>query len=701
MTTEARVAAIDAQEAPLAHPISGGRGRFISAVCIGLAAVVVPFLWVLMDLWNGPPSLLRTAEPNGYASNFYDLQARAMFHGHLSIVPGALKGEAFVHDGRQYTYFGLFPSLIRMPILAVTHSLDGRLTAPLMLIAWLLTAIFSAALIWRIRILARGTGELGGVEAAAYGVLVATIMCGSVLVSLASAPWVFSEDLAWSVALTVGTMFALVGVVERPSMGRVVVSGCLILGANLTRGSTGYACVLGAVLVAGWLALGRGESANRRWAPPMMVAGLVPLAIGSAVTYAKFGILFGLPVSAQIVYQAFGLNHFGSGNYFGLHYVPSTLRAYFQPFGLRLSPVFPFVTLPSAPAAAVGGVFLYGTDRTASVPSSMPLLLCGGLWGTVSSFRPQLPGGLSRLRVVLIAAAAAGGTVIIYGWIENRFLADFLPFLILASAVGFVDFWRRLETRNRSVRTIVLAVVTVLGAFGIVANLGMSTTPQAIWSSTQDLHYVEVQKSISDLTGGPLSDNIVRGDSLPIIASADQLFIAGNCAALYISDGNVPADRHPTFPARVVELGTVWYPVELGSAVLHTLDITFHGSAVVPGTGVTLVSVGAGSRSVIAVEPDGAGVVRFRLTDPFGSAVSSPLRVEGSTTYPVKILTDPYRHLASVTWNGDIVLAGVLSSHGRGVVHTVVTGPGQPVLPMTVAETTSSDTDVSLCRRLR
>ena len=93
-----------------------------------------------------------------------------------------------------------------MPVLALTHSLDGRLTALSMLLAWLVTALFSSLLIWRVRPLIRGTVVMGRAEAASYGVLLATIMGGSVLVYLASDPWVFSEDLAWSVALTVGSM---------------------------------------------------------------------------------------------------------------------------------------------------------------------------------------------------------------------------------------------------------------------------------------------------------------------------------------------------------------------------------------------------------------------------------------------------------------------------------------------------------------
>ena len=158
-----------------------------------------------------------------------------MFHGHLSLPPADLGIEGFVHDGRTYTYFGIFPSLLRMPILLLTSRFDGDLTAPSMGLAWLMTALFSSLMLWRLRIVTRGRAVLGRAEAASFGVLVATIMGGSVIVYLAATPFVFNEDFVWSIPLTVGSLFTLLGVMERPSAGRVWASGILILLANLNQ----------------------------------------------------------------------------------------------------------------------------------------------------------------------------------------------------------------------------------------------------------------------------------------------------------------------------------------------------------------------------------------------------------------------------------------------------------------------------------
>ncbi|MGH9078546.1 MAG: hypothetical protein ACRDYE_00420, partial [Acidimicrobiales bacterium] len=322
------------------------RRRFTIAVVVGAAVMAVPFLWVLWDLWSGTIDPLRGIGPD----TFYDFQARAMFHGHLYLPAGKLGIEAFLHDGREYTYFGIFPSLIRMPVLLVTSSLDGKLTAPSILIAWLTTGAFSGLLLWRLRIVIRRGAALAWSEAVTFGLFMATIMGGSVIIYVASTPFVYSEDFAWSIPLTLGSLFGLLGVMEKPTRGRVVFSGVLILFASLDRTPAGYACVIGAALVCAWFALGRGGQANRRWAIPMVAVAGIPFAASCAVTYAKFGLPVGLPMADQVwaavnAHRRYFLAANG-GKAFSIAFLPSTLWAYLQPFGLHLSGIFPFFSTP-------------------------------------------------------------------------------------------------------------------------------------------------------------------------------------------------------------------------------------------------------------------------------------------------------------------------------------------------------------------
>ena len=80
--------------------------------------------------------------------------------GHLYVPAGSLGLEGFLYKGHTYTYFGLFPSMLRIPIFLFTHSLDGKLTGCSLLLAWLLTGTFTSMLIWRTRVM----GAWGGVD---------------------------------------------------------------------------------------------------------------------------------------------------------------------------------------------------------------------------------------------------------------------------------------------------------------------------------------------------------------------------------------------------------------------------------------------------------------------------------------------------------------------------------------------------------
>ncbi len=204
-----------------------------------------------------------------------------------------------------------------------------------------MTALFASLLLWRVRILVRGALAMGRLETVSYGVLMATILAGSVFMLLAAEPDVFEEDLAWSVALTLGSLFCLIGVLERPSWRRVTATGLLILCANLDRVTTGWACVGAAVLVAVWFGLGRAGREQRRWAIPVAAAGLIPLVVGCAVNYAKFGVPFGVSNFDQVFTQVNAYRRrFLASNHnaeFGVHFIPSTVLAYLRPDGIRFS----------------------------------------------------------------------------------------------------------------------------------------------------------------------------------------------------------------------------------------------------------------------------------------------------------------------------------------------------------------------------
>jgi hypothetical protein len=609
--------------------MDASRRRFTYASLVAIGLTGIPFVWISWVLWGS----FNPVRLSVYQDNFYDLQARAMFHGHLSLQTGSLGIEGFGHDGRTYTYFGLFPSLIRMPILLFTNSLDGKLTAPYMLAAWLLTGLFASMLLWRVRFLVRGNVAMGRSEAAAFGVLLATLMGGTVWMLLAANPYVFNEDIAWSICLTIGSIFALLGVIERPSWGRVIASGVFILCANLDRATTGWACAVGAGLIAVWFLFGFGGPENRRWFLPVLAAGLIPLIVGCVVNYSKFGVLFGVSNYEQVwthvnVYRRkfLAANHDAEE---GLIFVPTNVLTYFRPDGLNISSVFPFVTLPSVPPTPVGGVLFDRLYRTASLPASSPLLFLLTIWGCVTAFRPRSVGQVARTRLLLLAAGSAGAALMLWGYIAPRYLGDFVPFFALAS-------------------------------------------------------YVQTQKTVSDFTGHPLEGRVVRRNSLPTWGPAGQIDVSGNCNGMYISNG----EKYWTVPSEQF-IRTTWMAVEWGGSYLRTFHIVTRSPG---GSGTeTIPLLSAGRYFVAAHLTTLAGghrvALRFTVNGAGITVHGSTAEYRSGTTQTVAVITDPLKHLIEVDLNG-VEVTTTNPTHSLEPVH-VDSAHSQTGATRSVTEVTS------------
>ena len=669
------------------------RRRFTYAVSVALMIVTIPYLWILWDLWSSSANPLRQLSPD----NFYDLQTRAMLGGHLYLPNGSIGIEAFNHDGHQYTYFGLFPSLLRLPILLVTHSYDGRLTAPSLLLAFLVTGLFSSLMLWRLRLMIRGQALLGRAEAASLGVLVASITGGSVLLFLAASPKVANEDMAWGAALTIASIFALLGVLEHPTRGRVISSGVLILLTALNRAPTGYACIIGAVLVAGWFGIGREGASSRRWCIPILFAGVVPLVVVTVVNLVKFGGPLGFSEATQVwtsvnAHRRVYLKDNG-GSAFSPHFLPSTLAAYLQPTGVHWSTVFPFISLPTEPARAVGNVVLDEYYPTASLPASMPLLFLLSCWGLVTAFRPNPVGRVRATRVLLVAAASASAGVLLIGYIDERYLADFLPFLALAGAIGLIDIWRRLERKSPGRRGVVLGLVVLVGLYGVWANVGAAITPTALWTSTQAKNFVSLQESIS---GGALKNDVRRGSVLPYWAPAGTLFVVGECDGLYVSTGF----SYSTIPGQQIQHET-WIPVEYQGGTNLALTVMFNRSVDEHTEPVTIMKYGGARLDLVPTGPD---QVRLELKGSGTPSSEWPPPATGSVQvvphrpYDVAVTIDP--NLNSIVVSG---LGGGIEHFIPGKGPAVVPAPGQSsAIGYTIKANTSSEhaPSMALCKQI-
>lgn len=516
------------------------RGRFTRVAVLAALVASIPYLLVLWDAGVRPT---RTALPDRTFSNFYDIQARALMRGHLDVPPNSLAFEAFRVGGRDYLYFPPFPSMLRIPLFAVTDRFDGRLTAISMLLAWAVMMTFTALLVWRIRHVVHPGAPLRRLELANSAALIAVVGGGSAIVYLASLPWVYHEAFMWTVATSIGVAWAMIGALVRPSARRIAVAGLLGLAAMLTRVTVGWAWGL-ALLTAGAVAIIRPRwRLPRREAWYLVGAGLVPLVVGIALNWVKFRHPFMIPLDEQLVAEASPNRRAAlaanGGGMTGPQFAPTTLLAYLRPDGIRLTSVFPFITLPAGPPRIVGDTVFDEVYRTGSIVAFMPFLFGLSIAGAVATFRRSAPDAVALLRLPVLGATAATGAVFLFGYVAHRYSAEFVPGLLVLGVVGLVAAEGRLRTSSSRRRRAGIAALAALAVFGVAANTAVGlATSRAVQRGDALVDFLEVRRRIASMTGHPDDGYLSRGQDLSGPAPTDHLRIVDDCASVWLATGN-------------------------------------------------------------------------------------------------------------------------------------------------------------------
>jgi hypothetical protein len=601
----------------------------------GALASLVAFVTLLWDFRFDP---FRTAGAHRFASNFYDLQGRSLLDGRLSLPTGSIGIEGFVIDGRTYMYFPPFPAILRIPVLLVTKELDGRLTAPSMLLAWFVLVAATSFLLWNIRLLLRPSAPVTRLEAGLYGVVLASATGGSSTLFLASLPWVYHEVYMWGAAFTVATLACLVALTRRPNEKLVLATGACALGAILTRTTSGWAMCVTILATAGVHAIrGRDPSSRRRLAARLAAAGLVPLLIGVVVNRAKFRHPYMFPLEHQewtrISSRRRLALRMNGGDITGPQFFVTSLVNYFRPDGVRLVSNFPFVTLPAEPAPSYGGAFLDQWYRTGSVPAFMPLLFGLTIWGYVAAVRVRVRASIRALWIPLLGSLSMCGGVMLYGYVAHRYISEFLPALTIGACVGIVDLVDRLGQRSSRTKRLGVSCIVLLAAFGAWASTaaGVQASRQT-WRGERLEQYVTLQYEIGRRIG-QIDELVAQSPTLPADGPADQLHVVGDCDALYLATGDAYE------PWVTVQVRDIEVDVMAG-------DSGF-GDGVVP-----LVEFDGVHTRHISLESDAGGRVRLRLGEGFVYYPTEWIDVEPGDRLDLRVRVDTERDRFNITFGG-------------------------------------------------
>jgi hypothetical protein len=531
-----------------------------------IGSIATTVLYVLLAA-GGELRLMHTR----YTSDFYDVQARRIFHGHLTVPLDRFGLEAFVVDGHTHTYFGLLPSVLRMPILLVTSRFDGRLTQISMLGAFAVLLWATCRLAWQLRNLLRADAPVSRRDVAVAALAPVVAGASSVALYLGAAPVVYHEAILWGIATGVAATSLLVDHVLAPSTRTAVLLGLAVAATLFARASIGFGVVasVGVVLAAVVLrrflgergivrrlvAVGgpdRIEPTNRNLLALVLVI-VVPMALYVAVNEARFHRSLGPPYAEQVWTQmsaerraALAAN---GGSLFNVEYAPSTALAYLRPDGLSATRLFPFVDFRPQRATVVGDVVFDTRDRTSSVPASMPAataLAVVGAWALVDR---RSRDRLAVLRPVVVGGAVAVLGVLTIGFIAQRYLGDFLLLLVpLALAVKIVATDAILTIGSRRVRTALFGVGAVVVAWSVWANVGLGLLVQRAYWAPDDATrhaFLDFQRSFDDRIFGDTSFR--QGDARPDDADGTrgELYVVGECEQLLWHDSWVWVDVEP------------------------------------------------------------------------------------------------------------------------------------------------------------
>ena len=631
---------------------TNARRRFRRAALIGGLLALPVFFWMVNAGQLNPFHAERFA-------NFYDIQAHSLLDLHWDVPAKQVAFEGFLIDGKTYLYFGPVPALLRLPVLALTDSLDGRLTQVSMVAAFAVAIVFITRLSWRIRGLVRGNAAASRLELWAVGGYVFLVAAGSVMLFIASRTFVYHETELWGAAFALAAYDAILGVILEPSRRWIILAGLWGSAAFLTRATVGAGPLVALGIVLAAVALrrfaGRRLGAPARWlaAPERLgsssltwwlaAAIAVPVVLYVYVNYSRFGSFFGVPLGEQVYSQfnparrrALADN---GGNLFGLKFLPTQLLQLVRPDALRFESLFPWITFPG-PATVLGGVTFDTRDWTSSIPATMPALTVLGGGGVVVLVRRA---GAAAVRAPLIGAVSGGLSTLTIAFVANRYMSDLLPAIVLASLVGLHALLgtarreqRRKWTRAVAVVMLVLALISLWVNFALAFSYQRALYPQA---ASQRAGYIGFQQDVDELIpGGPWGD-VQFGRELPERGARGELFVVGDCDGLYWSDSRE------------------WFAVERANGAGHfRLRVRFPDLA----TGEeTLLGISAGSdQNVLQVRylPDHRA--RFVLLSRVAPEplVSAPQRIEPGREHSMDVFIDSRTGLVRVTLDGHGVL---------------------------------------------
>ncbi|MBU3701570.1 MAG: hypothetical protein FGM58_05940 [Acidimicrobiia bacterium] len=405
-----------------------------------------------------------------FPGHFFSAQADALLQGRLWVEKSNLPGECYFRDGNCYGYYGLPPSLVRIPLVLVLGVQDSELTTVFLAVAAGI-AVWAALDLCR-RVLSR-EDSIGDRAAAGFMAVAAIVLGPGSALMLASDAYVYQEAILWSVAgLMVGIDLFWRWWVERRDRQFVgaVIALTIAAASRPSTAFVGMALALGLVVA----------RAIRRRIGWRMLAGAAVLAVVPVVAViGVFALKFGTFTPPYDSYEGLNFrfiqyNMSNNDGKFGssAKFIPTSTLAYLRPDTLQIETEWPFIRykfgrpygqdplerITYVPPAKRDSM---NVEPTVSITNVMPLPLAATIAAAVAIFRRR------RQRHELLILAALVTPLVLMATIQSiasRYLADFYPLLAAGTAFSatLLPRFRRAGWNSRAVVTLGVAALTAI-----------------------------------------------------------------------------------------------------------------------------------------------------------------------------------------------------------------------------------------------
>lgn len=452
--------------------------RWASSIVLAVSIGIVAFLTLVVS------SPITQETETFRLRRFFTAQAEAILQGRLWVNPVDLPDECFTADGRCYGYFGVTPSLLRIPFLWLTG--DAGLT-DWFVMAGLILAVFGnlvlVNLVWRMARSSTLDAAPSLLRNVAFLVSLIAAGPGSLLVQL-TLPTGYEEAIIWAAAFT---SWGLVCILRWVRVGTSRWLGCatffFVLAAN-ARPSAAPVAVIAAATILVYL-LGRRVIFRELDSTIFALAlGFLPGASMISVWLLKFGVMVP-PLSINEAVQnaphwakTMAING-GHDSWWG--FIPTNFVQYLRPdnvvwTGEELAGVRPgYEGVLYVPPLEPGGLFV---TPMASITSLVPVVMLALpivilLLPRLVSLLPAAGyGAMPRLFTLGLGLAAwsSFGLLLVNVGVQNRYMGDVGPAIAMTVALAAVAVLTS-RTKPGVVSGIIIWLMMILALSGVAISI--------------------------------------------------------------------------------------------------------------------------------------------------------------------------------------------------------------------------------------